>query len=256
MTATGTSERLQQKQILLYGPDAEDLIGEISAHPALALVESKPDIVVCYGGDGTLLAAEIDWPGIPKVPVLNSRIGHHCIRHGIDEIITRLAKDELVVNKYSKLRCAIHRKDVPEPSHILTPLNEINVQKQHVNSAVRFQLWIDGEEYERGLEIVGDGFIVCTPFGSTAYFNKITRGAFLQGMGIAFCASDQRINHLVVPRESVVRLRITRGPAVLAYDSSQEYFDLDAGDELVVWKHPDGATILTYGPVRRLDEPF
>ena len=46
MTATGTSEELRRRQILLYGPGAEDLIDEVSAPPALTLVESDPGIVV------------------------------------------------------------------------------------------------------------------------------------------------------------------------------------------------------------------
>ena len=256
MTPTGTSEKIRQKQVLLYGPGAQELGVEVSAHPGLTIVESSPDVLICYGGDGTLLAAEAEWPGIPKVPVLNSRIGHHCIHEDIHEVIARLARGELVANKYNKLRCAIHRKGHPEPRHIITPLNEISVQKQRTNSAVRFQLWIDDEEYEHGLEIVGDGFIVCTPFGSTSYFSKITRGAFICGMGIAFCASDQRTNHIVVPPKTLIRLRITRGPAVLAHDSSQEYVELTGGDELVVQEHPDGATILTCAPARRFDKPF
>jgi len=256
MTPTGTSEKIRQKQVLLYGPGAQELGGEVSAHPGLTIVESSPDVVICYGGDGTLLAAEAEWPGIPKVPVLNSRIGHHCIHEDINEVIARLARDELVANKFSKLRCAIHCRDHTEPGHTLTPLNEISVQKKRINSAVRFQLWIDGEEYAHGLEIVGDGFIVCTPFGSTAYFSKITRGAFMRGMGIAFCASDQRTNHIVVPPKTRIRLRITRGPAILAHDSSQEYVELTEGDELVVRKHPHGATLLPCGPARSLDKPF
>jgi len=59
-----------------------------------------------------------------------------------------------------------------------------------------------------------------------------------------------------LPVDSVLRVLISRGPALLAYDSAQEYIGLEENDELVVHKHPEGATILTCGPVRRLNEPF
>jgi len=58
------------------------------------------------------------------------------------------------------------------------------------------------------------------------------------------------------PCGAVVVGRAGRGPAVLAFDSSTQFFDLQAGDQLITRKHARGATILTCGPVHRLAEPF
>lgn len=252
----GTEASPKIIRVLLYGPESRALAPEVKQHANLTVVDTDPDVVICYGGDGTLLAAELERPGVPKVPILNSRIGHRCIRHPSGEVLARLAASSLVSNTYHKLKCAIHRAGMNEPERILTPLNEINVNKARINSAVRYQVWADGDPYEDGQEIVGDGFVICTPFGSTAYFSKITRGIFTRGIGIAFNATPQQINHLVISPEGVYRVVITRGPASLTYDCAQEYLPLEAGDELVVHKHPDGATILTCGPIRRLYEPF
>jgi NAD+ kinase len=243
-------------RVLLYGAEAQHLAPLVQRHANLTLVEAEPDVVVSYGGDGTLLAAELAYPGLPKVPVLNSTRGHRCIPHPPDEVIALLADGALVSNIYTKLECAIYRNTTPEPQKIITPLNEIMVLKGHVNSAVRYKLWVNGDPYEGGLEILGDGVIVCTPFGSTAYFSKVTRGVFRQGIGVAFMASAEHVSHIVVPEDSVIRLLITRGPAVLAYDNSEDRLPVDAGDELAVLKHPRGATILACGFVRRLAEPF
>ena len=255
-TTPGKRTRVKPVKVLLFGAEAQHLEREFEPYPNLTLVETDPDVVVCFGGDGTLLAAELQWPGLPKVPILNSQRGHRCIPHRPAQVIADLAEGMLVRNQYSKLVCAIHRRETAEPERIVTPLNEINVHKERINSAVRYKLWIDGEAYEDGLEILGDGFIICTPFGSTAYFSKVTRGTFKWGIGIAFKASNQQINHLVLPPDGIVRVLITRGPAQLAVDSADEYIRLVEDDELVVRKLPKGATILTCGPVRRLDEPF
>ncbi len=256
MTSAQKQSQDSPIHVLLFGAEAHVLDDEVTAHPNLQIVDKNPDVVVCYGGDGTLLAAELEWPGVPKAPILNSRVGHHCIRHPASEVIAALARGTLVTNTYHKLKCAIHRRDRAEPERILTPLNEITVQKGRVNSAVRYRVWISGDVYKGGEEIIGDGFVICTPFGSTAYFSKITRGIFTKGIGIAFNATGEQINHLVLPVDSVLRVLISRGPALLAYDSAQEYIGLEENDELVVHKHPEGATILTCGPVRRLNEPF
>ena len=242
-------------RLLLFGAEAQRLEQFIEEYDTLELVADAPDIVVCYGGDGTLLAAELAWPGLPKVPILNSRTGHRCLRHPPAEVFERLAEDRLVHNEYPKLECRISTASGGS-SDVLTPLNEINVQKGRINSAVRYRVSINEVPYEEGREILGDGFVICTAFGSTAYFSKITRGVFNQGIGLAFMATPEHINHVILPEDAVIRLAITRGPAVLAYDCASRFVTLESGDELMVQEHPHGATILTCDPVTRLDEPF
>jgi len=240
---------------LLFGADCESLDPLIEAQAGLERVEERPDVVVCFGGDGTLLAAELRWPGIPKVPIRNSRRGIRCIPHPPDHVIERLAKGDLVHTEYMKLECAVrHRQDDAFCS--LAAINEFNVHMGHVNSAVRFKLWLDDEAYESGLEIIGDGFVVCTPFGSTAYFNQITRGVFHAGLGVAFKFTAEHTNHLVLPDTTVVRAVITRGPAVLAFDNAPEYFDLTEGDELIIRKHAQPAVLLTWDRMKYPSDSF
>lgn len=249
-------EELKPVKIVLFGREAEALLPLVEEQPNLQLVESDPEVIVCYGGDGTLLAAELRWPGLPKVPILNSHRGHRCIPHPPKEVMSKLAQGTLRHNVYTKLDAYIHRANgevSPEP---LVALNEFNVHMGRINSAVRYRLHIDGYPYENGMVILGDGFVVCTPFGSTAYFRQITRGIFTQGIGVAFKSTTEHTSHLILPESVEVRFEIVRGPAVLAFDSSTRYSNLSAGDALVVHRHAHGANILTCGPIHRLHEPF
>jgi len=247
---------VQPVRLHLFGSQSRVLMGEIRRHSNLEIVEADPDVVVCYGGDGTLLAAELAYPGIPKVPVLNSRRGHRCIPHPAADVLRGLAEGKLVPNGYTKIQAEVHRDGQALFPGVLAALNEFNVHMGLINSAVRFQLWLNGDSYEDGMELLGDGFVVCTPFGSTAYFAQITRGIFTKGIGIAFKSTNAHVDHLVLPDDTEFRILITRGPAVLAFDSADQYVPLEEGDELVVRRHPESATILTCGPVKRLDEPF
>lgn len=245
-------------RVALFGADAQSLAPIVAARPELTLVERDPDVVVCYGGDGTLLGAELRWPGRPKVPILNSRVGNRCIAAPPERVIAALASGTLERHTYEKLECAVHRPDTPtgEADFTLACLNEINVHMGRINSAVRFRLWVNDEPFDGGVELVGDGFIACTAFGSTAYFNAITRCVFTRGIGVAFKATAHQISHMVLPETARIRFRITRGPAVLAFDSSPEYFTLDAGDELVARRHPQSTEILSIGPMRHIHHPF
>jgi NAD+ kinase len=234
---------------VVFGKRAGAVSELVKELPGLELVEERPDVVVCYGGDGTLLAAELRWPGVPKAPIRNSRRGRRLMPYPPKLVLERLAQGGLARTEYLKLECAVRHHDDADPFWKITAINELNVHMGHINSAVRFSLWINGQPYESGLEIIGDGFVVCTPFGSTAYYNQITRGIFTTGMGVAFKFTAEHTDHMVLPEDTVVRARITRGPAVLAYDNAPEYFDLEQGDEMVMRRHPEPAILLTCDPL-------
>lgn len=232
--------------VTLFGAQAGDLRPLIEAHANLRLVEDDPEVVVCFGGDGTLLAAELRWPNVPKVPLRNSRRGFRCVAGPPEEVIEQLAEDRLARTEHLKIECAVHHAETEHVERSLLAINEFTVHKGRSNASVRFQVWFDDQRYGDGgdHEIIGDGLMVSTPFGSTAYFNQITRGVFWSGIGVAFMYTPDHTNHLIVPEDTVIRVRITRGPAVLAHDNSSEYIDLTESDELTVRKAEKPAILL------------
>ena len=244
-------------RVLLFGKDVELLAPICEKFPQIELVKENPDFIITYGGDGTLISAELKYPNLPKVPILNSSRGHRCIPHPPEYVIKRLAEGTLTPYRYTKLQSLIYLGGKGTPDTVIESLNEIMVEKGRINSALRFKLWIDGISYEGDeREIVGDGFIISTPFGSTAYFSNITRGIFWKGIGVAFMATNEPITHMVLPEETVLQIKITRGPAILAYDNSPEFIPLNTDDIIVARKSPNDAIIYSCGVVRHQSEPF
>jgi len=240
---------------ILFGAEAAELAPLVQRAPELELVSDSADVVICYGGDGTLLLAEARWPGVPKVPIRNSRRGNRCIPHPADQVIARLVAGQLARVEFIKLEGRVRRQG----SDLLAPtvaMNEFNVHMGHINAAVRFSLMLDAEPYLGGHEIIGDGVIVCTPFGSTAYYNQLTRGIFHAGLGIAFKSTPDHTSHLVVDERTSISVRITRGPAVLAYDNATTYVTLEEDDELLIQRHAAPAILLAWGPVRHPSDAF
>ncbi|GMV98913.1 MAG: hypothetical protein AMXMBFR84_00530 [Candidatus Hydrogenedentota bacterium] len=241
-------------KIILFGAEAHELQDPVSRHGQFEVVETDPDVVVCFGGDGTLLSAEHRWPGIPKVPIRNSRRGVRCISFPPEDVLERLAANQLHRSEFLKLQCLV--RNGVRSGEIHTAMNEFNVHMGHINSAVRFQLWLNGEAFAGGTEIIGDGLVISTPFGSTAYYNQITRGIFFSGLGIAFKNTLDLTNHVVTYETTEVRVLITRGPAILGYDNAPEYRPLTQGDELIVCKHPQPAVILTWEALTHPSDNF
>ncbi len=246
-----------RKKILLFGKDIKELAPIVKKFPQLKVVEENPDFVLSYGGDGTLIAAEHTYPHIPKIPILKSLRGYRCIPHPPEEVLKRLVEETLIPYRYTKLLCSVYSGETNVPSYQFEALNEVMVEKGRINTAVRFKLWIDGISYEgENKEILGDGFMISTPFGSTAYFSNVTRGIFWQGIGIAFLATSEPVTHLILSENTLIEVKITRGPAILAYDNVPESIPLEAGDILVVKKSPQDAIIYSCGVVHKPSEPF
>ncbi len=233
-------------KIQLFGSEAESLRPLVDRYANLEEVEDNPEVVVCFGGDGTLLAAEMQWPTVPKVPIRNSRRGIRCITDPPEEVIARLASGDLVRREHLKLECSVTHAEDGRPDTVLLAINEFSVHMGRANSSVRFTMWLDGKQYGEASdkEFIGDGFIVSTPFGSTAYFNKITRGIFWAGIGVAFMYANQHTNHLIVSEATCIEAEITRGPAILAHDNSTTYIDLAEGDRLSMVRSESPAVLL------------
>jgi NAD+ kinase len=222
------------RRVLVMGENAEAILPLVRQR-GLELVREDPEVVVTWGGDGLLLRSEAAWPGVPKLPLRNSRHGIKCQPHEIPEALDRLLQGRLVASRHFKVRGEARDR-------VKIGLNEIMVHNARPTSAVRFRIAVNDDP--PGHEVVGDGLVVATPFGSTAYYRTITRGSFREGLGLAFNNSIEPVDHTVLPEDSVIRVRITRGPALLTADNQPEDVEVDDGDEIVIRRDPGHAVIL------------
>jgi NAD+ kinase len=221
-------------RVLVMGTDT-DGIGPLLRERGLRIVSDDPEVVLTYGGDGLLLRAEAAWPGVPKLPLRNSRHGFKCQPHQVADALDRLIERRLVAQEHFKVRGeAVGRVKIG--------LNDVCVHNARPTSAVRYRVWIDG--HERARELVGDGVVVASPFGSTAYYRTITRGSFREGLGLAFNNSMEPVDHIVLPASAKIRVRVTRGPALLVADNQPDDVPLDDGDEVVFRRDESRAVIL------------
>ena len=126
----------------------------------------------------------------------------------------------------------------------LVGLNEIQVHLKLPIYAVRFSVSADGKEYTN---LIGDGVIVATSFGSTAYYKATGGESFRKGIGISFNnLHNKNAESFVVPEDHVVKLTISRGPAWLLADNNEKFVDLDAGDSIEISKSKSTANFIYF----------
>ncbi|GJM43886.1 MAG: hypothetical protein DHS20C21_07280 [Gemmatimonadota bacterium] len=234
------ADRVAIKRVLVLGEDLDDVLGLIR-ETDLILVQDAPDVVLTYGGDGLLLGSERRWPGVPKLPLRHSRHGKKCQGHEVRDALRRLVGGDLVVTRHDKVEAEARGRTV-------IGLNDVLVHNSSPTSSVRYRVWINDVEFgDEDNEIVGDGVVVATPFGSTAYYRSITRSTFGSGLGLAFNNSTEAVDHLVLPADAVIRVQITRGPALLAADNDAAIIPLGNGDEATIRMAATQAVLLNLG---------
>lgn len=230
--------------VLPYGPKSDALRPLLLAHGFTLADESgapaspggKPELIACYGGDGTVLHAEQEFPGVPKLILKGSRICKLCSKLGNEEVLARVGAGRFTTREFPKLEAEAN-------GTTLVGMNDIIVHNADARHGIRYRLLVNGEAL--GGEIIGDGIVVATPLGSTGYYRSITDSFFTVGIGIAFNNSTEQSDHMVVGDGSVIRLSVTRGPAVVYADNNPVFLTLEDGGEVTISKSAATARLLS-----------
>jgi len=130
--------------------------------------ETKADLAIVVGGDGTMLAAarELVRHRVPLVGINQGRlgfmtdIGHDHMQAGVGAILD----GKYAIEERSLLEAEIMRAGKSALRTIA--LNEAVIGKGSQGRLIEFELSVDGEFVYR---LRADGIIVSTPTGSTAY---------------------------------------------------------------------------------------
>ena len=216
-------------KVCITGRNPENIISLInSSFKEFTIVEENPDLVIAHGGDGTLLEAERRFPGVDKLPIRDMQTAPRCSVHSsLENYISSFLCKKL--NKTPLIKIAGFKND-----ESLIGLNDIFIHNVDRGGALRYFVFLDGKPY--GNEVIGDGVGISTVHGSTAYYRSITHSIFKIGIGLAFNNSTEVTNHLVLPEETIIKIKLTRGPAIIVADNSPERIYLSEGDEVILKK--------------------
>ena len=154
--------------------EAETLLLEKGAQVTIDLsatynpISTKPDLVVVIGGDGSILAASHRL-GNRRVPILGVNVGKVGFLaavppHRLSHVIEELFAGKYRLENRSMMAFTIRRADQEVfSSHFL---NELVVQRLPEETMMSIELV---DERRQVCNYVGDGLIVSTSTGSTAY---------------------------------------------------------------------------------------
>lgn len=189
----------------------------------LEIVNSKPDVVVSLGGDGTMLNA-IRKHHHKKVPFIGVNTGSLGFIPSVDplhieEMANALLQDEYKKSLYPLLKVVA----ITTQGEVLSAygFNEI-VVKQAAPRLMRAKVYIDDMHFN---DFAGDGILLSTAFGSTGYAIWTGGAAIHPAIKalqlIPLYPNDNAINYpfktpIIIPESSKIKIVLDRPKQSLA----------------------------------------
>ncbi|MBO5953572.1 MAG: NAD(+)/NADH kinase [Oscillospiraceae bacterium] len=157
-------------QVLLCLPFEVDRSYELPKDLRFSKMEKEiqsASAVICFGGDGTILhmAKTATRHGIPVLGVNIGTMGFMAELESSElSMLSRLADDDFTIDNRMMLDVTVHRgRDII--FHDIC-LNDVAITKGAIARIVHLGVQCDGVQ---AMECGGDGVIIATPTGSTAY---------------------------------------------------------------------------------------
>lgn len=125
------------------------------------------DMLLCFGGDGTILHSSkaATYHGLPVLGVNIGTMGFMAeLEAGELDLLARLATGQYAIEKRMMLSVEVQHEG--QVIYNDTALNDIAITKGAVARVIQMEVLCDGVQ---AYSFAGDGVLICTPTGSTAY---------------------------------------------------------------------------------------
>ena len=212
--------------------------------PALA---SEVDLIIVFGGDGTMLHAARDIAGF-RTPILGVNIG------GLG-FLTAVSSNQLAVAlkliwrgefKYES-RALIEATGGCQGKNIVAPaLNDIVISRGAVSRLISLDVSVNSEPITR---YRCDGLIISSPTGSTAY-SLAAGGAIVLPTADVFtltpiCPHALSNRSIILPLSATLQVKaVAASPATVLSADGELAGELNAGDEITIRRSRRSVRIL------------
>ncbi len=201
------------------------------------------ELVIVLGGDGAILHAAVV-AAQKNVKIIGINYGNLGFLTEYEKNEWMLIKD--LILKLEQNLCRIVKRSLLEveiKGQIYYALNEIVVQRDNNPTSVSSSQVLKTEfsVYEGAETIVGDGLLICTPTGSTAY-SLSAGGAILTPevpifMMTPICALSMRARPIVFSDTDEFTIKVKGGKAIVLADGNV-LTALSEGEEIRIRKAP------------------
>ncbi|XP_026445638.1 NAD kinase 2, chloroplastic-like isoform X1 [Papaver somniferum] len=250
----------QEKMNVLVEPDVHDVFARI---PGFGFIQTfysqdtsdlheRVDFVACLGGDGVILhASNLFRCAVPPVVSFNLGSLGFLTSHTFEDFRQDLRQviygnntlDGVYITLRMRLHCEIFRNGKAMPGKVFDVLNEVVVDRGSNPYLSKIECY---ERHRLITKVQGDGVIIATPTGSTAY-STAAGGSMVHPnvpcmLFTPICPHSLSFRPVILPDAAQLELKIpaeTRSNAWVSFDGKRRQ-QLSRGDSVRICmsKHP------------------
>lgn len=200
------------------------------------------DYLVVFGGDGTVIQCIADYrPSVPVITINLGRVGFLCqINPMYSEYVLALAKileKDVAINELTTLSIVNNQKE-------FLVLNDFVIAAENRSHTCDLALSLNGKSVG---QYFGDGVVISTPTGSTAY-NLTINGPALNNNVNAFIINSftKNVSPIVYGDDAVLHIKIVKGKCNVYLDGSMDTSVYTENDFFEIKKSSYSAKILMF----------
>ena len=174
---------------------------------------AEADVLICFGGDGTILHAAKD-ANAHNVPILGVNLGSVGFMAELERnelpLLTAISRNQYTLEERMMLQVRVYRGE--RLIHEEIALNDAVFSKGSMARVSELEVWADQALCQ---QVTGDGVIVATPTGSTAY--SMSAGGPIveptsQGLVVTpVCAHQLAVRAMVLDANRMLTVRLPKG---------------------------------------------
>ena len=187
-----------------------DAVSEPAPSPGPA---GQADLICCFGGDGTILSVIHQLTG-PLPPIMGINLGKlgylaEFSAEELPELLPAVLAGKVPISERMMLRCSVERSS--GAGFCREAANDVVIAAGPPFRMIELEVVVGGEALSR---ITGDGMIVSTPTGSTAY-NLSAGGPIVTGdvqvhVLTPICPHSLTFRPLVIAPDRTIEIRVVR----------------------------------------------
>ena len=228
---------LEDEPVNLYRPEEDQQI----------------DLILPMGGDGTIISA-IRRSKDHSIPILGVNLGDigflaEVEPDQVEKALNMVFEGHYAIEERILLEGWIEKRSGGEPSRF-TAMNDVLINRHMMASLIEMGVYINGHLID---SFLGDGLIICTPTGSTAY-NLSAGGPIVAPTArnlviTPLCVHSLNVRSIVTSENDVIMVCLADGkndgqyPSLISIDGQKNIW-LESGDKIVLRRSSRTARII------------
>ena len=206
--------------------------------------DDKIDLILVFGGDGTILKTFASWKNTPILGINCGRVGFlsEIIPEEFEEAINKIEKQEYFIEEHSTI--SIYSENYPNFSAV----NDVLVAADNVGQNLLLKVYVNGEYF---YTFYGDGLIVASCTGSSAHSLSAGGSLLMPTLNavilVPVCPFTKKIVPIVIPSDREIRIKnLSKYRAGKVVIDGKSYYSLGYKESISVSKSEDKINFIRF----------